>query len=131
MALTTRGKALIAGGAVVAVLGGGVAAFALTGNNPVTSALHVIPGVDDDPTPCPLTNQPVGEDKEPPARPALAVKVENSRSIVEFFSPGMREGWLSHRWAVALLAERIAVGAVSSLCSAEINPGGYRVSKAP
>ena len=78
MALTTRGKALIAGGAVVAVLGGGVAAFALTGNNPVTSALHVIPGVDDDPTPCPLTNQPVGEDKEPPARPALAVKVENT-----------------------------------------------------
>jgi len=78
VALTTRGKALIAGGAVVAVLGGGVAAFALTGNNPVTSALHVIPGVDDDPTPCPLTNQPVGEDKEPPARPALAVKVENT-----------------------------------------------------
>ena len=35
MALTTRGKALIAGGAVVAVLGGGVAALALTGDNPV------------------------------------------------------------------------------------------------
>ena len=35
MALTTRGKALIAGGAVVAVLGGGVAALALSGDNPV------------------------------------------------------------------------------------------------
>ncbi len=38
MALTTRGKALIAGGAVVAVLGGGVAALALTGDNPVAKA---------------------------------------------------------------------------------------------
>ena len=39
MALTTRGKALIAGGAVVAVLGGGVAALALAGDNPVAKAL--------------------------------------------------------------------------------------------
>ena len=79
MALTTRGKALIAGGAVVAVLGGGVAALALSGDNPVAKALDpIVPGDQTPPTPCPLTNQPVGGDKEPPARPALAVKVENT-----------------------------------------------------
>ena len=79
MALTTRGKALIAGGAVVAVLGGGVAALVLSGDNPVAKALDVVvPGDQTPPTPCPLTNQPVGGDKEPPARPALAVKVENT-----------------------------------------------------
>ena len=79
MALTTRGKALIAGGAVVAVLGGGVAALALNGDNPVAKVLDpVVPGDQTPPTPCPLTNQPVGEDKEPPARPALAIKVENT-----------------------------------------------------
>ena len=79
MALTTRGKALIAGGAVVAVLGGGVAALALSGDNPVAKALDVVvPGDQTPPTPCPLTNQPVGQEKEPPARPALAVKVENT-----------------------------------------------------
>jgi hypothetical protein len=79
VALTTRGKALIAGGAVVAVLGGGVAALALAGDNPVAKAFDpIVPGDQTPPTPCPLTNQPVGQDKEPPARPALAVKVENT-----------------------------------------------------
>lgn len=79
MALTNRGKALVAGGAVVAVLGGGVAALALSGDNPVANAVDpFVPG-DQTPTPpCPLTNQPVGEDKEPPNRPALAIKVENT-----------------------------------------------------
>ena len=57
MALTTRGKALIAGGAVVAVLGGGVAALALNGDNPVAKAVDpFVPGDQTPPTPCPLTN---------------------------------------------------------------------------
>jgi hypothetical protein len=79
VALTSRGKAIVAGGAVVAVLGGGAAALALAGDNPVARALDpVVPGDQDPPTPCPLTGVPVGEDEEPPDRPVLAVKVENS-----------------------------------------------------
>ena len=78
MALTTRGKALVATAGIVAVLGGGVAALVLDGDNPVAKAIDSLPGIADAPTPCPLTNEPVGKDKEPPARPALAVKVENT-----------------------------------------------------
>jgi hypothetical protein len=81
VALTSRGKAIVAGGAVVAVLGGGVAALALSGNAPdaITNAVDkVVPGDQTPPTPCPLTGAPLGSEKEPPDRPALAVKVENT-----------------------------------------------------
>ena len=78
MALSSRGKALVAGVAVVAVLGGGVAALILTDNGAAKGVLGVIPGVDSEPAPCPLTNEPFGKDKEPPPRPVLAVKVENT-----------------------------------------------------
>ena len=80
MALTSRGKALVAGGAVVAVLGGGMAALALSGNapGPVQEALHKI-GVAPAPVePCPLTGETLPGDKQPPNRPVLAVKVENT-----------------------------------------------------
>ena len=38
---------------------------------------------------------------------------------------------MSHRCAVALFAECIAVGAAAIFCRAAIRPGGYRVSIAP
>lgn len=80
MALTSRGKALVAGGAVVAVLGGGFAALALSGNAPdaVVDALGIIPGIDDPQGPCPLTGETLPGDQAPPDRPVLAVKVENT-----------------------------------------------------
>lgn len=79
MALSSRGKAIVAGGAVVAVLGGGAAALALSSDdNPVIDVLQSVGVVDEPPAPCPLTGVPVGDDKEPPNRPALAVKVENT-----------------------------------------------------
>ena len=81
MALTTRGKALAAGGAVVAVLGGGMAALALSGNAPASVANIVdsaLPGDQTPPTPCPLTGETIAGDREPPDRPVLAVKVENT-----------------------------------------------------
>ncbi len=80
MALTPRGKALVAGGAVVAVLGAGVLALALTGNAPaaVQEALHEV-GVAPAPIdPCPLTGRTLPGDKQPPDRPVLAVKIENA-----------------------------------------------------
>jgi Protein of unknown function (DUF3048) N-terminal domain/Protein of unknown function (DUF3048) C-terminal domain len=79
VALTSRGKALVAGGAVVAVLGGG-AALALTGNapEPIQEALGGIGPVPDPVEPCPLTGETLPGDKQPPPRPALAVKVENT-----------------------------------------------------
>jgi hypothetical protein len=81
VALTTRGKALAAGGAVVAVLGGGMAALALSGNAPASVANIVdsaLPGDQTPPTPCPLTGETIAGDREPPDRPVLAVKVENT-----------------------------------------------------
>jgi hypothetical protein len=81
VALTSRGKAIVAGGAVVAVLGGGVAALALSGNAPASVAGgldRVLPGDQTPPTPCPLTGVASHGDEGPPARPALAVKVENA-----------------------------------------------------
>ena len=80
MALTTRGKALVAGGAVVAVLGGGMAALALSGNAPdsIQRALGSVPGVPDPVEPCPLTGETLPGDEAPPDRPVLAVKVENT-----------------------------------------------------
>ncbi|MDH4112711.1 MAG: DUF3048 domain-containing protein [Actinomycetota bacterium] len=80
MALTPRGKALVAGGAVVAVLGGGMAALALSGNapDPIQQALSGI-GVAPAPIePCPLTGEKRPGEKQPPDRPLLAVKVENT-----------------------------------------------------
>jgi Protein of unknown function (DUF3048) N-terminal domain/Protein of unknown function (DUF3048) C-terminal domain len=80
VALTSRGKAAVAGGAVVAVLGGGMAALALSGNapEPVQNALHKI-GVAPAPAePCPLTGETLPGDKQPPDRPVLAIKVENT-----------------------------------------------------
>jgi hypothetical protein len=77
--LSSRGKALVGGGALVAVLVGGVAALALSGNGTARGLIDPIaPGDQTPPTPCPLTGQPVGKDKQPPDRPALAVKVENT-----------------------------------------------------
>jgi hypothetical protein len=81
VALSSRGKAIVAGGAVVAVLGGGVAALALSGNAPASVAGgldSVLPGDQTPPTPCPLTGVASHGDEGPPARPALAVKVENA-----------------------------------------------------
>lgn len=81
MALTSRGKAIVGVGAVVAVLGGGVAALAISGTAPdsVASAIDgFVPGDQTPPTPCPLTGVASRGDQGPPARPALAVKVENA-----------------------------------------------------
>jgi len=71
---------LVAGGAVVAVLGGGMAALALSGNAPdsIQRALGSVPGVPDPVEPCPLTGETLPGDEAPPARPVLAVKVENT-----------------------------------------------------
>jgi Protein of unknown function (DUF3048) N-terminal domain/Protein of unknown function (DUF3048) C-terminal domain len=80
VALTPRGKALIAGGTVVVVLGGGMAALALTGNAPgaIQEALSDVPLVPDPVEPCPLTGTTLPNDQAPPDRPVLAVKVENT-----------------------------------------------------
>jgi hypothetical protein len=79
VALTPRGKAAVAAGAIVAVLGGGVAALALSGNEAAQGIVdHVVPGDQSPPTPCPLTGRQVGGGKDAPDRPALAVKVENT-----------------------------------------------------
>jgi hypothetical protein len=78
VALTSRGKAVVAGGAVVAVLGGGIGALALSGNTPDVAEIvnAVVPG--DDVQPCPLTGETLPGDAAPPDRPVLAVKVENT-----------------------------------------------------
>ena len=78
MALTSRGKAVVAGGAVVAVLGGGIGALALSGNAPDVTGIvdAVVPG--DTVQPCPLTGETLPGDAAPPDRPVLAVKVENT-----------------------------------------------------
>ena len=81
MALTTRGKALVAAGTVVAVLGGGMAALALSGNAPDSVESFVdgaLPGDQTPAAPCPLTGETLQGDTEPPDRPVLAVKVENT-----------------------------------------------------
>jgi hypothetical protein len=79
VALTPRGKAIVAGGAVVAVLGGGLLALALTGNAPaaVQRAFEQV-GVEAPPEPCSLTGVALPNDQDPPERPVLAVKVENT-----------------------------------------------------
>ncbi|MEO8475644.1 MAG: DUF3048 domain-containing protein [Actinomycetota bacterium] len=75
MALTSRGKTLIAGVATVALVGGGALVF--TGNaGPVSTITTKFVGAD--PDPCPLTGIVPTGDKPVPTRPVLAVKVENT-----------------------------------------------------
>jgi hypothetical protein len=77
LALTRRGKTFVAGGATVAVLAAGVGALAFTGHaNVLTDPIRRL--VKKDPPTCPLIGTPLPGDKAPPARPALAVKVENT-----------------------------------------------------
>ena len=81
MALTPRGKALVAGGVAVAVLGGGMAALALSGNapDPIQQALQRRRPARRTPIePCPLTGETLPGGEQPPDRPVLAVKVENT-----------------------------------------------------
>jgi hypothetical protein len=80
VALTPRGKALVAGGVAVAVLGGGMAALALSGNAPdaIQGPLSDIGLAPEPIEPCPLTGETLPGDEQPPDRPVLAVKVENT-----------------------------------------------------
>ena len=80
MALTQRGKVFIGIGVAVALVIGVVVVMAAFGRGPdfVQSAVGAVTGTDPspEPTPCPLTGEePAGGTV--PARPALAVKVEN------------------------------------------------------
>lgn len=77
MALTPRGKALIAGVAVVAVVVGG--ALVMTGNaGPINTIARKVGISEPAPDPCPLTGLAPAHDKLVPDRPVLAVKVENT-----------------------------------------------------
>lgn len=77
MALTRRGKAIVAGGAVIGLLSAGIGALTLTGNaDVITGGINRL--VRDEPPTCPLTGLPLAGDNEPPARPVLAIKVENT-----------------------------------------------------
>ena len=79
MTLTRRGKVFVAGGVLAALLVVGVGAMALTGNAPAPlRALADKVGVSSPPPTCPLTGATLPGDKEPPDRPALAIKVENT-----------------------------------------------------
>jgi hypothetical protein len=80
VALTPRGKK-VAGiaGAVVAVIAViGIMLATDTAPEPLRTVAEKVGVVPEPPTPCPLTGKPLGKEKEPPARPALAVKVENT-----------------------------------------------------
>src|SRR5512134_1460992 len=57
-------------------------------------------------------------------RSAIGGCVAKILSIGPSFSPSMRDGWESHRWAVALFAECIAVGDAAILRNAAARPGG-------
>jgi hypothetical protein len=75
VALTNRGKSAIL---VVAAVVGGVAVLAFTGNapGPLQDVVDRVTG----PAPCPLTGELRGGEKDPPARPVFAVKVENTEA---------------------------------------------------
>ena len=75
MALTQRGKVVIGGGAAAAVVLIGILAF--TGNAP-EPIQQIVDTVIDRPDPCPLTGK-VRAEEDPPERPVLTVKVENTR----------------------------------------------------
>ena len=80
MALTRRGKIFLGIGVGVALVIGVVVVMAAFGRGPdfVKNAVDVVTGDDTppEPTPCPLTGE-APEGGAVPARPALAVKVEN------------------------------------------------------
>jgi hypothetical protein len=77
VALTPRGKALIAGVAAVALIGGG--ALVYTGNaGPVNTLAEKVGLKDPAPDPCPLTGVAPAGGKPVPTHPVLAVKVENT-----------------------------------------------------
>jgi hypothetical protein len=75
VALTQRGKVVI--GVVAAVVVGVLAVLAFTGNTP-GPLRDVVGALTGRPDPCPLTGKVLGEE-DPPDRPVLAVKVENTR----------------------------------------------------
>jgi hypothetical protein len=77
VALTSRGRMAVVVGAVVAVLAVGVGALALSGNNPIRKITDAA-GITHEPPTCPLTGKTLPDNAQPPKRPALAVKVENT-----------------------------------------------------
>lgn len=76
MALTPRGKGMIAGVAAVALIGGG--ALVYTGNAGPVNTLAEKVGLNPEPAPCPLTGVAPAGGKPVPTHPVLAVKVENT-----------------------------------------------------
>jgi hypothetical protein len=78
MALTRRGKAAIGGGTAAAVIVGGALVFAGKAPAPIQRALDTVTGRTPPPT-CPLTGGPTADGEAAPARPLLAVKVENTK----------------------------------------------------
>jgi hypothetical protein len=79
LALTRRGKAFVTGGTVAGLLVVALGAMTLTGNAPaVVRDLTNATGLTEPPAICPLTGTELAEGKEVPARPVLAVKVENT-----------------------------------------------------
>jgi hypothetical protein len=79
LALTRRGKAFVTGGTVAGLLVVALGAMTLTGNAPaVVRDLANAAGITEPPPTCPLTGTELAEDKQVPARPVLAVKVENT-----------------------------------------------------
>lgn len=79
MALTRRGKTIVTAGALAGLVVVGLGAMALTGNAPavVRDATNAFGITSNTPT-CPLTGQEMTDGAQPPARPALGVKVENT-----------------------------------------------------
>ena len=74
MALTQRGKVVI--GVIAAAVVAVVAVLAFTGNAP--KLRDIVGAVTGRPEPCPLTGELRAGKKDAPARPLLAVKVENT-----------------------------------------------------
>jgi DUF3048 family protein len=79
LTLTSRGKAVAAIAGVLGLGGAGVGALALTGNAPapLQRVVDTVTGREEAAT-CPLTGETLPEGEEAPARPVLAVKVENT-----------------------------------------------------
>jgi hypothetical protein len=80
VALTRRGRRVVAAGTVAALLAAVLVWVAISGgNNPLADTIHKLTGSSTPPPPpCPLTGlQPLGG-KTVPLRPVLAVKVENT-----------------------------------------------------
>lgn len=77
MALTRRGKAAIGGATAAVVIGAGALVFAGKAPAPIQRALDTVTGRTPPPT-CPLTGNQTATGEAAPARPLLAVKVENT-----------------------------------------------------